>query len=335
MAKGLSIITVTYNSREYILECLASIWKQETKTDFEVIVFDNASGDGTAGIIKKDFSNTTLIESEKNTGICMGNNEGAKASKYDYLLFLNPDTKLPEGSIDNLYKAISEYENEGVILIPEQRDYDTGEFLHCGLGLDVLGFPINQGRGKNYFYADGAAILMSKKNFMDIGMFDEDLFLIYDDIDLSWRARLFGLEIKLLDQVYILHKRGHTIDKDKVGGEHGFSTSVYRRYYGERNSLRILLKNYSLSNLIWTIPCLILISISEIIVYLVLGNFALIKAYGEAYLWNVRNFYSTLQERRWIQKKRTVSDKLIMRHMYKGSGKLRLLSQVGIPEVSR
>lgn len=330
--KDLSIIIVTYNSSEYIEACLYSIYDQKTSLDYEVIIFDNNSPDRTVPLIRNRFKDVILIASDENIGFAAANNVAVKRSSSDILLFLNPDTKLTENALDSLYKEVSKYSKGRVIIVPMQCCYDTGAFLNCGMGIDIFGFPINEGETGRFFYADGAALLMKKKDFLDLGMFDEELFLIQEDVDLSWKARLLGYELKLLRETKVLHKGGASIG---CGGraERNFSTNVFRRYYGERNIIRNILKNYSWYNLLWVLPSIFIINLAEIVLFLFLGKPKVALSYIKAYHWNIFNLRNTLRKRKWIQNRRIISDKEIMKYMYKGSAKLKLLIEVGIPTV--
>ncbi len=330
--KELSIIITTHNSAEYIVACLSSIYDQKTELGYEVIVFDNKSRDNTTSLIKNAFDDVMLFENEENLGFAGANNAAALRSTSDALFLLNPDTKLADGALNCLRNEIFNLRNGRYIVVPMQLSYDTGVFLNCGLGLDIFGFPINEGLGRKYFYADGAALLIRKEDFVDVGMFDEQHFLIHEDVDLSWRARMLGYELKRVENIVVYHKSGHSIgpgcNTAKV-----MSTSVLRRYYGERNSLRNLLKNYSIHNLMWILPITLASGILESILFVLIGKPCVAWAYVRAYCWNVQNLRSALKRRNWIQSRRIVSDGAIMKNMYKGSAKLKLLVEHGIPSV--
>ena len=332
MSDGISIVIVAYNSATYIVPCLESIYEQEVNFHFEVIVLDNASADETVSIIKNLFPQVKLIESGENQGFARGNNSAVSQSCLDNIFLLNPDTKLSKGALTDLYKEIEKCESQKAIILPMQLNYDTGQFLNCGLGLDIFGFPINEGVKANFFYADGAAIFMRKADFVELGMFDEVMFLIQEDVDLSWKARLLGFSLIRAENIVIFHKSGHSID-DQADKSKSFSSSRFRRYYGERNSIRNMLKNYSISNLIWILPITATIVLVEILMFTLIGNPKAGMSYVQAYYWNIINIRDTMKKRKWIQNRRTVGDFVILGAMYKGSAKLKLLLQVGIPRV--
>jgi GT2 family glycosyltransferase len=99
MLLNISIIIVSFNTKELLSQCIKSIFKHTKGINFEIIVVDNASTDGSQQLIKSDFPKVILIESEINIGFGRANNLGAKHASGDYLFFLNSDTLLIENSI--------------------------------------------------------------------------------------------------------------------------------------------------------------------------------------------------------------------------------------------
>ncbi|HSR89188.1 MAG TPA: glycosyltransferase family 2 protein [Candidatus Udaeobacter sp.] len=98
----LSVITVAWNSSELIEEQIKSVKAGCKKISFEEIVVDNASTDKTVELIKKNFPGIKLVENSKNTGFAFPNNQAAKLAQGEFLLFLNPDMRVEEGSLDNM-----------------------------------------------------------------------------------------------------------------------------------------------------------------------------------------------------------------------------------------
>jgi GT2 family glycosyltransferase len=332
VANEFSIIITTHNSADYIVPCLKSIFSQTVNFRFEVIVFDNKSKDNTTALVRNEFKDVILFENDKDLGFAGANNAAALRSTSEVLFLLNADTKLPDGALNQLRREIANLGDGRVIITPMQLSYDAGVFLNCGLGLDIFGFPLNEGADEKYFYADGAALLVRKNDFMNLGMFDDEHYLIQEDVDLSWKARLLGYEFKRAKDLIVFHKSGHSIGTGSSSTK-TFTTSVFRRYYGERNILRNLLKNYSAHNLMWILPVTVTASFFEVMLFMLLGKPRVSWAYVRAYYWNLENLGSTLKRRRWIQARRIVSDSTVMSNMYKGSAKIRLLFEIGIPSV--
>ena len=103
-----SIVTVTWKVKELVLECIQSVYDKTQNYSFEITVIDNDSKDGTAEAIEKKFPEIKLIKNNYNAGITVANNQGIKASKGQYICFLNPDTHLINNAIDLLVKYLEE-----------------------------------------------------------------------------------------------------------------------------------------------------------------------------------------------------------------------------------
>ena len=110
-----SILIVTYQSEDEILDCIKSIYQNVNKIIFEIIIIDNASTDKTIKIIKDNFPEITIIENEQNKGFSFANNLGAKSAKGEFLFFLNPDSLIVENTIEKLVSIYNMDEKIGII----------------------------------------------------------------------------------------------------------------------------------------------------------------------------------------------------------------------------
>jgi GT2 family glycosyltransferase len=114
-AVEISIIVVSYNTKELTLDCLRSIYNSKISESYEVIVIDNASADGTAAAIRTEFrERILLISANINYGFASGNNEAARIARGSYILLLNPDTLLMAGAVDNLMQFSRKYPDAGI-----------------------------------------------------------------------------------------------------------------------------------------------------------------------------------------------------------------------------
>jgi len=334
---SISIIIVNYNTEQFLRACLASIRKQRIEEESEIIVFDNNSIDNSKKIIKNEYKEVRLIESKKNLGFAEANNRAAEIVAGKYIFFLNPDTKLDKNCLFILLNYAKKIKDKEFILIPKHVFYDKGKFLTLGSAADIFGYPNSaySDDGKRQirpiFYADGAAIFMPKNTFMKLGMFDEELFMFQEDIDLSWKAHLLGIKLYPVAGAVMFHKVGAVAGGGAIKGRK-YKTNLFRRYLAERNLLRNLIKNYSLYNLIWIVPLNFLINLLEVALFLLLLKPKVSFIYLRAYWWNLLNIKSTLNKRAWIQKRRIVSDKKILSGMIKIPSKFYLLARVGIPK---
>ena len=110
----LSIIVVSFNTKELLKQCLKSVFKQTKGINFEIIVIDNASKDRSPEMVQKEFPKVVLIKNKKNLGFAVGNNLGVKEAKGRYILLLNSDTKLIEDSLTKMVDWMEKNQKVGV-----------------------------------------------------------------------------------------------------------------------------------------------------------------------------------------------------------------------------
>ena len=228
----LSIIVLSYNTKELLRGCLVSLEKNQGEVDFEVIVPDNGSVDGSVEMVERDFPNVRLIVSEINLGFAGGNNLAKELARGEYVLFLNSDTIVHQKTLRATVKYLDENKNVGAvtckIVLPNgEFDKDTRRsfitpwigLVHLFLRLDRL-FPKSRLFAK-YWYGyipenntheidalQGAFFLTRKKILDKIGWVDEDYFLDGEDLDLSWRIKELGFKNIYYPEVKITHFKG-------------------------------------------------------------------------------------------------------------------------------
>ena len=238
----LSIIIVSYNTKKLLTQCLDSLNAVRTELDFEVIVSDNASSDGSVEAVKNDYPWVTLIESTQNQGFAKGNNSARSMCQGKYVLFLNSDTIVHKST---LKESVRYLENNPKVasmtcktLLPSgkldkdvRRSFPTPwvAFTHLVLPLDRL-IPKSKVFAKYWYsYIDESTIHevdviqgafhMSRKAVLDsLDWFDEDYFLDGEDIDLCWRIKEAGWKIYYYPEVTITHVKKaskRTTDKSK------------------------------------------------------------------------------------------------------------------------
>ncbi len=233
-----SIIIVSYNTKELLLNCLASI-KEYKDVSLEIIISDNGSTDGTLEVLRKykDLP-ITLIENQENLGFSKGNNVGRKYAKGEYVLFLNPDTLLQRHVLSETLSYMQNRPDVGaltckVVLPDGSLDPDTRRSFPTPLvaithfsGLDRL-FPKSPIVGRYWYgYKDedeiseidclqGAYFLTRKKVLNKVSWFDEDYFLDGEDIDLCWKIREQDLKIIYYPQIAITHIKKGSKKKNK------------------------------------------------------------------------------------------------------------------------
>jgi hypothetical protein len=234
----LSIIVVSYNVQKLLKDCLDSLYAVENEADFEIIVPENGSTDGSLEMIQKNFPKVKLINIGKNLGFAKGNNVARKVAKGEYILFLNPDTIVRKGAIRKSLSFLKRNKSIGALscrlVLPDgnldkdaRRAFPTPwvALIHFS-GIDRL-FPKSEVFAK-YWYLykspqkiqdvdviQGAFFLSRKETLDDVDWFSEEYFLDGEDIDLCWKIKEKGLRIVYYPDVAITHIKGASKGKRK------------------------------------------------------------------------------------------------------------------------
>lgn len=327
MKKTVSIIVLNFNGVNFLKKCLPTIFRQ-TYPHIETIVVDNNSTDESLKYLDT-VKNIQVIKNKKNLGYAEANNKAAQKATGEFVLFLNNDTELFP---DLIQKLVDSYKDKSLIAPAQIPTWNKKIKGFAGGGMDIFGYPYTMDDGSTKVsYVDGAAFFMKRNDFISIGMFDEKLFIFQEDIDLSWRAQLYGYRIISCWDAKLYHYSGGTV----LGGgkkEVRYASSYFRRYLNEKNVVRNILKNYSTFFLIVILPTLLALHAFELIFLLLMGKIKVVQCYINAYVWNIRNIKDTLQFRKKIQEGRVVSDKIFFRRMYFAYSKLTAFKNVGLPE---
>jgi GT2 family glycosyltransferase len=245
-------IIVTYNHGAHIERCLSTLLPTLSLDD-DVIVVDNASADGTADAVAQSFPSVRLIRNAHNVGFGSACNQAARETTADYLAFLNPDTEPRLGWIDALLASLQARPDAGLatpklLLMSNPRRIDTfGHDIHISGIATCRGWDEpaeSYSEPQEVPAISGACFAVSHRRFDQLGGFDEQLFLYYEDDDLSLRARLAGNVCLAVPAAQVLHDHSP-----------GFSPRKLR--YLERNRLWTTLKVYRSRTLLRLIPTLL------------------------------------------------------------------------------
>jgi len=318
-----SVIIVNYNGKKYLQPCFDSLFNGAYR-DIEIIFVDNGSGDGSLEFVTKNYPRINVIDNRKNLGLAIASNRGAAAAGGDYLFFLNNDIIASPRLVAELVNAAGHNPNAAVFAC-KNMTYDGSHEVSLGLSCDVFGFPFEN--AGPIFYAD-AGIFVRRKAFVEINGFDELMFLYGEDRDLCWRLFLRGYDIVGVPEAVFYHDSFCTrVSSSK------YTSSILKRYLGEYNLLRSMLKNYSLGTLAAILPLYMFLSFAEMMFFLLTGNSnVVISGYLKAYRKNIIDFPDTLRQRRLIQAGRKVGDARILKKMVKGIGKLNIYRKIGMPK---
>lgn len=237
----ISVLVPNFNGAGVIEECLASVLAQDTAAGVEVLVHDDYSNDGSADIVKDKFPQVTLIRSPENVGFCVSCNRLAEHARGKYLLLLNNDARLEQGSIEAMYRRARATLGREILSLP-QFDMETGRPIDYGCYLDPFfnPVPIESPAAGPVPYVMGALLWIPADTWRHLGGFPEWIESIGEDIFLCQAARRIGVLTRVLDGPPYHHHVGKSFGGGKPRA--GRLASTYRRrYLSERNRLLVTL----------------------------------------------------------------------------------------------
>jgi GT2 family glycosyltransferase len=234
----LSIIFVNWNSVDYLRDCLSSIYEFTRGVEFEIIIVDNASPEPNVDDLGKEFAAIRIEKSAQNLGFAGANNLGFLKSTGEFVLFLNPDTKLISPAINDLLEKIQTLPNAGVVgckLLNSDGSTQLSsiqrfpKILNQVLDIEFLqqrwpGCPLwdisplySQKPGVfKVEMISGACMLLRRSVFEQVGMFSEEYFMYAEDIDLNYKIYRAGLQNYYISTSSIVHHGGGSSSRQKV-----------------------------------------------------------------------------------------------------------------------
>lgn len=231
----LSIIIVSYNTKELLIGCLSSIFDSLENVDFEIIVVDNNSKDGSTKEVQNHFPQVRLIENQNNKGFAAANNQALKLMRGKYVLLLNPDTLVVNSSLTKMVEFIEENKRTGIvgckILNPDGSLQASAFPLPTLKDLILSGFAaswkfwgryIQRYPSRHYLpqkpvrvgWVSGACLMIRKKTIDEIGLLDENFFLFSEDVDWCIRASRKGWAVVFYPEATIIHYGGQSAQKN-------------------------------------------------------------------------------------------------------------------------
>lgn len=250
----ISVCIANYNGMEVIDDCLRSVLEQEGRIPVEILVHDDASGDGSAAYIRNRYPHIRLIESPENVGFCISNNRMAAAARGKYLLLLNNDAALYPDALKTLLSEANRLDRPAILGLP-QYDAASGELVDIGSLFDPFLNPVpnlNPLRGEVGMVI-GACLWVPKELWEELGGFPEWFGSIAEDMYLCCRARLAGYAVRALAVSGYRHWQGKSFGGNRVAGSH-LATTFRRRALSERNKTFVLTICHPGPLLFWLLP---------------------------------------------------------------------------------
>lgn len=249
----ISVVVVNFNGKRFLDDCLSSLADQ-TYRDYEVIVVDNASKDGSVEHVRARFPWAIVVRNERNLGSTGGNNSGIREARGEFIATLNNDTRVEKDFLELMIGPMSD-ENVGMcgskMIFPDGRINSTGLCIsRSGASWDRGAFEEDLGQYDQQEEILGpcaGAALYRKKMLDEIGLFDEDFFIFMEDMDLTLRAQYAGWRCIYVPRAVAHHLHGATAG---VGSDIAI-------YYGNRNIMWLPFKNFPLRFLITSLPWIV------------------------------------------------------------------------------
>ena len=259
----LSIVIICWNDWKVIENCLSSIFSGTKETEFEVIVSDNGSTDGSVERIRAQFPKVRIVENRANLGFSKGNNAGIREASGDYVLILNPDTIIHEGSLDRWIKFADQHPEAGAfgckVLNPDGTFQGTARpfptirrALISAFGLRPLGLlgraflsdkyvGWNGESERDIDWQSGCCVLLRGDLLKQLGGFDEQFFYHFEEVDLCHRVWASGKSIRYTPDATITHLGGQSVGRFPVRFALETNRNCYRYFYkhfGPKGALR-------------------------------------------------------------------------------------------------
>ncbi len=307
-----SVIVVNWNGRHLLESCLASLAAQ-TLSPLEVILVDNGSEDGSADWVASHHPEVRLVRLDRNYGFCGGNNAGIRVAKGEYFALLNNDAEAEPRWLERLRATMREHAGLGAcdskVYFYEPRDL----IWASGADYSVAGSVVQRGYlqpdgGSNgagpaeVFVAVACAVMYRRSALDHVGLFDEDFFSGYEDVDLSFRLQAAGYGIVTVPDAIVYHKVSATSRRN----------SEFYVYYGQRNVLETYLKNMPAALLLKYLPLHVLYTLGSMLYFARLGR---LGATARGKLAVLRSLDRTLAKRRAVQRLRTAPTASLERKM--------------------
>ena len=319
-----SIIIPHAAGTEILIRCLETLGSGSADSDSEIILVDNASSDGSVAEAQKRFPGIRVVFLDENQGYAGGCNRGIEVARGEYVLLLNDDTEVDAACVSELTRTAEEDPTVAACQPKVRALRDKSQFEYSGAAgglMDVYGYPFSRGRLMDHvetdegqydvpveiFWASGVCMLVRKQVLDELGAFDETFFAYMEEIDLSWRIHLAGHRVVYVPSAVVYHIGGYSLERK----------NLRRMWLNHRNSMIMLLKNYSARSLSWVFPIKIVLELF-IFAGALIRNPRRSRAVLMSFGWLLRNAPTLRRLRAPVQAQRRVSDREIISRLYRG-----------------
>jgi len=266
-----TVIVLNYNGLEHLGACFASLKEVNYPSQkLELMMVDNASTDGSVEFMRETYPEVQIVTNDENRGFASGNNVGAGRATSEYVVFLNNDMRVDPLFVKGLVEPILEQEDV-VCAGAKILNWEGTEFDFTTPAAHFAGYAYQLGVNEPYdqdkhtlalpiLFACGGAMLIERELFLEIGGFDDDYFMLYEDLDLGWRLWLLGYRIVFAPNAIVYHRHHGTVRR---------VSDQRKRVLYKRNALYSVIKNYEDENLSRILPAVLMGSIEGVVEKLV------------------------------------------------------------------
>jgi GT2 family glycosyltransferase len=256
----ISVITVSWNTRDLLRNCLQSLLKELEGVDAEVFLVDNDSADQSAAMVEKEFPQIRLIANDSNRGFAAANNQALALASGEFILLLNPDTVVHPGAIKTLLGFMQTHARAAIVA-PQLLESNGAVQRSCrqfptflGMLYELLGlskiFP-DQAKFRQYKMLDwnhdderqvdqpeGACLLLRREVIEEVGVLDEGFFMLFEEVDWCYRIKEKGWQIWFTPSAQVTHHYGQSIKQVKtkmiLSSHRGLYRFWHKHYRGNR-----------------------------------------------------------------------------------------------------
>jgi GT2 family glycosyltransferase len=297
-----SIIIVSWNGVDHLEACLTAVAAQRG-VSFETLLVDNGSSDGTADVVRERFPWVRLLLLPSNRGFAGGNNAGVHDARGRYVALLNNDTIADPDWLRMLLDGVDEPAGFALVTSRVVFMHDPEVIDSAGDGMLRWGGAFKRHHGgpaslapvsDECFGVSGAACLLPRRVFDELGGFDEDFFASHEDVDLSYRARLLGYRCRYVAGAVVRHHGSATLGR----------VSEFSVYHGQRNLEWVYVKNTPGPLLLRTLAGHVVYDVAAAVHFARAGRFL---AFVRAKVAAVAGLPAMLAKRKQIQAHRRIS----------------------------
>lgn len=299
----ISVIIVNWNGRQFLPDCLSAL-RQQTFRDFETIFVDNASTDDSLEYVRAHFPEAKIVALDTNLGFSGGNIAGYEHASGEMIVLLNNDTEAHPEWLEAIHRASHEFPGAGSFACKMMYFNNRARIENCGFQIDSAGITAELGRdeldgpawavSREVFGACGGAVAYRRSMLEQVGFLDADFFMIYEDVDLSFRAQLSGFRCVYVPKAIVYHHYRSTIKK----------WPALQVFYSQRNIDFVYWKNLPLALILRSAPRRLLYELGSALYFFRLGSGG---PFLRAKLDVLLGLPSVLKKRRVIQKQNTLT----------------------------